>query len=167
MRYFDHLRTTPWQPEFEWFGSAEEAADIINCPHEDYPTRVERTVDAINLVQSHPQRGMQEGWVSREKLWRVHRIIFSDKAIAGQQRTVNVRVGLHYPPPPSLLHPLMQQLEKSVNGKLTTIQALRDWYTDFETIHPFQDGNGRVGGVIIACYSHYIEPENGWLAPLQ
>jgi fido (protein-threonine AMPylation protein) len=30
------------------------------------------------------------------------------------------------------------------------------WYQQFETIHPFIDGNGRVGGVVIAVLSFNV-----------
>jgi fido (protein-threonine AMPylation protein) len=49
-------------------------------------------------------------------------------------------------------------------GRPETVEALKGWYTDFETIHPFQDGNGRVGGVIVAAWSHMLEPDRGYLA---
>jgi Fic family protein len=30
------------------------------------------------------------------------------------------------------------------------------WYMLFETIHPFQDGNGRVGGIVVAIMSYSL-----------
>ena len=56
------------------------------------------------------------------------------------------------------------------NGNLRIsglVDALRDWHLDFETIHPFPDGNRSVGGIRVAAYSHQIFPINGWLGPKQ
>ena len=43
MTHFHHLRTTPWEPSFEWVTTMAEAADRINVWNEDYPGRVLET----------------------------------------------------------------------------------------------------------------------------
>ena len=55
----------------------------------------------------------------------------------------------------------------SLSPEGLTVEDLQDWYWDMETIHPFLDGNGRVGGVIVAGFAHARHPEKGWLAPNQ
>ena len=55
----------------------------------------------------------------------------------------------------------------ATRSRITGLGTLKDWYHDFETIHPFQDGNGRVGGVTVAVLARKFRPEKGWLAPGQ
>ena len=60
------------------------------------------------------------------------------------------------PPPPAETEEAMAQLEKYINredagGTPTIIDAALIHY-QFETIHPFADGNGRVGRILIPIY---------------
>ena len=53
-----------------------------------------------------------------------------------------------------------QLLEKYHNAEKITLYDIAKFYAQFENIHPFQDGNGRVGRMIILkqCLDHNIVP---------
>ena len=155
---FGHLRKEVWAPTFTWVGTSLECADKINSYHEDYP----KYVTVTDMVLS---KGVTDGKIFNGWLLLNHRTIFSDKSFAGRWRNINVSVGSHRPPSFQNIPYLMEELEEhhSVYG----VDSLIEWYKDFETIHPFQDGNGRVGGIVVAIYAHGLHPEKGWLAPNQ
>ena len=177
-QYFRHLRKIPWIPEFKWVSTVEEAADTINRPYEDYPNRVFDTQEAIEYGLEI--EGKFEVSISELNLCSIHHWVFHNTLHAGNYRNFNVRVGDHICPHPSVLEglmsdlvlihtPFIQDIETSsrFNKILGAKEVLTDWYSDFETIHPFEDGNGRVGGIIVALFSHKWFPENGYLVPCQ
>lgn len=171
--YYSSQRITPFEPKFVWVASIAEAADYINRPHEDYPDRIKATKEAI------------EKWVSAISGFRtymghlpkptnnllkaIHAYIFHDFPVdqRGEWRKNAVIVGLHRPPHYEMLDKYMDELEQVTPEPFITIEELVDWYIDAETIHPFTDGNGRVGGVVVAVYSHLLFPEKGYMASLQ
>ena len=158
---FKRLRTTPWEPSFIWVETAKDAAHRINVWHEDWPKHVGATYLAIVWrPDAIPSK------LSIETLLYIHRYIFDPAPWAGLWRSGDVRVGLHKPPPYQDIPKLMGKLEVAYPA-ITDPDTLKAWYSDFETIHPFQDGNGRVGGVVVAAYAHSFHPEKGWLAPCQ
>ena len=58
----------------------------------------------------------------------------------------------------------MNQLEAAYLDLDLHTENLIHWYSDFETIHLYQDGNGRTGGIIVAAFSYlqlgiYLAPE--------
>lgn len=167
MRHFADLRPTPWFPTFSWVSAPNVAADRINLPHEDYPLRVERTEKTIFWLREVIEKMKPPYVIQSSLLLDVHQRVFGDKSFAGQWRNVNPRVGPHRPPHFELVPKLMQQLEAC--HEIRTTQDLEDWYYDFETIHPFQDGNGRVGGIVVATFSWVMEMESkkGLLSPNQ
>ncbi len=166
MTLFSHLRRTPWTPTFDECSTVAEVADQINRPHEDYPHRVDVTHRCVeNLTVKPAGKGFYP--ITNGRLRLIHRMVFGDTSHAGFWRSVRVRVGGHVPPPPDDVPELMEQLELCYLWAIQRPEHLIDWYRDFETIHPFQDGNGRVGGIIVAGYSHAMRPEMGWLGPNQ
>ena len=156
--HFQHLRETQWKPTFKWVKTSLECADKINSYHEDYPKYVSIT---DNVLQSTVGSLVIPNW----KLLAIHSEIFADKDFRGKWRAVGVIVGQHRPPHREDIASLMDELAQVYT--VTTIEDIIEWYKDFETIHPFQDGNGRVGGVMVAVHSHALKPTMGWLAPNQ
>ena len=146
-----------WEPQFVWVACIAQAAMLINSVHEDFPQRVPATAAAI---RAWPLGSTSTGSVT---LSVVHRAVFRDLPHAGTFRQVDVRVGRHFAPNWRLVPALMDELGAAY-PRIRDIDQLQDYYWDLETLHPFQDGNGRVGGVVVAALSHMLEPEKGYLA---
>ena len=165
---FQGLSSTPWEPKFHVTSTIEETADHINAPHEDYPYRIPATEHALReLLADFPSAASIHEAFCNETLLRVHQTIFGDTPHGGQWRQVRVRVGLHIPPEPNMVPKLMDQLAETYQDQIVDNQRLAAWYEDLQIIHPFQDGNGRVGGVMLALASHRLAPAQGFLAPGQ
>jgi len=83
----------------------------------------------------------------------LHKLALWGRAWAGKYRDVQVyiRGAGHVPPPPSSVKELMKDFVEGVNGnpaKLPPVAHAAVSHADFESIHPFVDGNGRVGRLL-------------------
>lgn len=75
-----------------------------------------------------------------------------DQASPGQYRKQAVRVGSLVPPPANQIPKLMADLENYMNTENNALPPLIRAglvHVQFETIHPFLDGNGRIGRLLI------------------
>ena len=74
-----------------------------------------------------------------------------DKFSPGQYRKQSVRVGEFTPPPASEVVKLMNDLENYINQNTELPSLIKAGlvHVQFETIHPFLDGNGRIGRLLI------------------
>jgi len=86
---------------------------------------------------------------------RAHEVLLSegdeDNKTPGVYRKQSVRVGELVPPPAPEVLTLMGNLEKYINepSDLPALIQAGLVHVQFETIHPFLDGNGRIGRLLI------------------
>ena len=139
-----------WPPQnwCEFGNDIQAAADAINRPHEDYPLRVSRTVDMIYglALRTVPS-------VSRADVLAIQGYIMWDYPDRGRYRDGYVIVGGSRPPGPEKIRGLMDDL---LPRRFCDASELKKFYIEFEEIHPFSDGNGRTGGVVLAAIHHIL-----------
>ena len=77
-----------------------------------------------------------------------HHVLMSNlnKRIAGKIRKVSVRVGYHIMPRPDEIDQLLERLLQTYPK---TEEEIKNWHVAFENIHPFEDGNGRTGRIVM------------------
>ncbi len=90
--------------------------------------------------------------VSLSSLLSWHRELFAQTKpdLAGRLRTYAVRIGgrKHRPPPAEQVEPMLKALMgwfQQSTGQLHACEIAGEFHWRFEDIHPFGDGNGRVG----------------------
>ena len=122
-----------------------------NKPFEDYMD-AKGHKEAIELIflwmDKEPKRKVQE-----IDVLNLHRTAMFGRQWAGNYRSVQVyiRGAAHLPPPPSQVKGMMKDFVEEVNKnrkKLPAIAHAAVSHADFEAIHPFVDGNGRVGRLL-------------------
>ena len=92
--------------------------------------------------------------VTHAQVLKLHRIMAGevmDQGKAGQYRTIRVRVGSYVAPPPKRVQPMMSDLLAWWNRDAAGISPVLSsaiLHHQFETIHPFADGNGRTGRML-------------------
>lgn len=131
---------------------------------------------AFRLVRDnlHDSKGLP---ISIRLICDAHRLLLDGARGAGKQpgelrRSQNwiggTRPGnaVFVPPPPDYLADLLTNLERFIHDDQTTLAPLVKIaliHAQFETIHPFLDGNGRIGRLLIAAL---LEHESLLQAPL-
>jgi Fic family protein len=91
--------------------------------------------------------------ITKELLLKWHKDIFGETkpGIAGRFRNYLVRVGPHLAPNWQNIENLMKDLIDFIykNKKMNPVELAGRAHYQFESIHPFGDGNGRIGRLII------------------
>ncbi|GHU51522.1 hypothetical protein FACS189459_7330 [Bacilli bacterium] len=79
----------------------------------------------------------------------------------GKYRSTYVKVGALEGTPPYLIHEQMDSLLKDFSiRKIFLLDDIAEFHVRYETIHPFRDGNGRTGRIIMLkqCLLYNITP---------
>jgi Fic family protein len=104
----------------------------------------------VEYLQTKPELEINE-----TNILLLHKLLIGgiDDSIAGRLRRLNeyVRVGSHVAPAPENVPRLLDQLYAtySSNQDVYFIDNIAYFHLEFERIHPFNDGNGRIGRVLI------------------
>jgi Fic family protein len=110
---------------------------------------------------------LKEGPIRIELIKTIHRILIegtreSDRQ-PGEFRTIQNYIGRkggsiyeadYIPPPPDRVEDLMKNLEAFITSRdeIPRLVKVALIHSQFETIHPFLDGNGRMGRLLITFY---------------
>lgn len=113
--------------------------------------------EAKNLarVMQYIHKKSQEEELSREIILLLHQMLIGNinDGIAGRFRRGGeyVRVGTHIGSPPEHIERLITEIliEYTSDHETYFSDKISKFHLDFETIHPFKDGNGRIGRVLI------------------
>ncbi len=130
------------------------------------PKRPNDTEEILNYVRAlnFGLKRLSELPLSMRLIREIHEILMNDvrgqHATPGQFRTSQNWIGtagsgikdaIFVPPPADKLPELLGELEKYIHAKDSTPLLIRlaMIHAQFETLHPFLDGNGRVGRLLI------------------
>lgn len=114
---------------------ARSSREVLNC------------FAGLRFVEKHAMKKT----IRREDLFKLHRILADgvmDQGAAGSYRTIQVRVGRHFPPAAADVSGLMFELLEWWNKRsleFSPVLSSAILHYRFEDIHPFADGNGRTG----------------------
>ena len=117
----------------------------------------------IDYIIDHAQDKLTEGMIKE-----IHRILKTGTSDSrkswfnvGDYKKLPNEVGGNQTCPPEKVQSMLSVLLKSYNSKKQkTLDDIIDFHKQFESIHPFQDGNGRTGRLIMfkECLANGIVP---------
>jgi Fic family protein len=135
-----------------WPGAGEGEGDVLE---------VANYVRALEMAISRDGRGP----VGLPLMCELHRVLMTDvrgqEGTPGQFRTEQNWIGpagvalqdaLYVPPPPTEMRSALEKLEQHIHAAsdLPPLVRLALIHYQFEAIHPFLDGNGRVGRLLVS-----------------
>ena len=132
-------------------------------------TYMKRLKDRLQIEFKKQDRSGVYGYTQRSMAYNSNRIegsTLTEKqrangyAIGGWRKRANRVSDIQTALPQEVPEKIHQLLEKYHNAEKITLYDIAKFHAQFENIHPFQDGNGRVGRMIILkqCLDHNIVP---------
>jgi len=149
-------------------GVLEFEADLIPKQNLDEIKEVINYVRALN----HGIERLKELPMSLRLIKEIHKILLEgtrgEHRNPGQFRRSQNWIGppgfplseaIFVPPPPDLVIPAMGELEKFLHqeSNIPPLVKIGLIHAQFETIHPFLDGNGRIGRLLVTFYLFWKE----------
>lgn len=117
----------------------------------------------IDFIIERTEEKLTEGYI--KELHRILKTATSDSRKTwfnvGEYKKLPNEVGGNETCPPEEVHTRMKALLSAYNAKTDkSLEDIIDLHQKFEVIHPFQDGNGRVGRLMMfkECLAHGIVP---------
>lgn len=154
-------------------GTQSSLSDLLLFELEEAPgTPLDDVIEVSNYIAAlnHGMTRLREGFPLSNRLLReMHATLMSrgrgsDKLPGDFRRSQNWIGGTRpgnarfVPPPPHEVEPCMGALEKFMHEETDGLPVLLRAalvHVQFETIHPFLDGNGRLGRLLIALLLHH------------
>jgi Fic family protein len=138
---------------------AEAARQAGEAPSDVTAVEVLGNIDGMAYAIDHVAAGVQ---ISKDHLLELHRRLLEGTRLHGHGGALRAEqnwIGgssynpcnaVYVPPPPELVGELVDDLLTFCNGDmLPTVAQAAIAHAQFETIHPFVDGNGRTGRALI------------------
>lgn len=115
--------------------------------------------EAKNLARviGYTRNKSKETEINKELILLLHQMLIGgiDDRIAGRFREVGeyVRVGTYVAPAPERVEGMIGDILNKYTSDLTNyfLDKIAQFHLDFENVHPFCDGNGRIGRMLI-CF---------------
>jgi len=131
--------------------------------------RIVKFLEQSNLIEKVGQEGLRDSIIAYEyldkvkaplqekHLLEVHRLVMINlnKRIAGKYRKCLVQVGNRVCPPSCVIPEKIEKIIKWFNVKKPRLNKIEKAnyckliHIAFESLHPFEDGNGRVGRILL------------------
>lgn len=151
-------------------GTQATMIDVIEAESKtrvDLPDDVDDILHYINALQYGLKR-LTELPISLRLIKEIHKELMIDARNTHFSDPGNFRTSQNWidgtkpsnsrfvPPPPDVMIESMSELEKFIHTKDTQLPVVKAGliHAQFETIHPFLDGNGRTGRMLITIYLH-------------